>query len=159
METLDSQTAMLGAMFTFWGKVYYLPDGNLFMSNPGVSNIFNIVIKLLSLPLSIVYCITHPSFVSERAQKHQASIVRLRNSFLSGQAASMSSEEIEYLRIPARDKKMYEKFMQEMPDHSSENKFLIMIGMAHLSTELGILSYFKANGYTIEELKDEHLEN
>lgn len=152
LERFDSQLTMLGSLYSFWGKIYYIPYGNWYETHPQLAGFCNVTMKILSYPSQVVYLLCHPEVATEQMQQQSQQMAKMREQFLNGQAVELSSEEIACYRIVLRDKTMYENLQKIHGSFSAENKFLLVIGVAHLTTQEGILALLMQDGYTIEEL-------
>lgn len=153
LESLDSQIALVHSLFLYGENIYYVPYGKLFLTYPWMANILNTLNSLIVLPGNLVYQnIINSSFSDVRAQENSKFMEDLRNDFFNNKTGFADSKIIEQFRIVERDKLIYDKFIKEIKAPSEDNKFLIIIGVFHLSANDGLLSHFKNDGFVLEEL-------
>ena len=72
---------------------------------------------------------------------------------MRGHTGVFGSKDIEKFRIIDRDQRIYLRLKQSLGNVSEKNKFLLVLGIMHLSADDGILSHFRADGYTIESMR------
>jgi uncharacterized protein YbaP (TraB family) len=153
LESLESQIALTGSIFLIGKKQCHVPYGNLFMSCPTFAQIVNgFNLLIWSVPNLIYRTFINPNFITEYTKEQRDRLSELRKHFLNGKTGTLTKQEVKQFRIIERDKKMYAKLQKNIGTFNSDNKFLLIIGMGHVSTNNGIISHFEKNGYKVESL-------
>lgn len=153
LETIESQRALLNALYSLGKNQYYVPYKSLFIDDPNKAIAVNTVVHISNLFNNIVYnWIINTDAASQRQKEVNSKNLQLRKDFLEGKTGTLDSQEVNLMRIVPRDEYMYKKFLSTQERLSPGDKFLIVIGMSHLSTNKGLLSHFVEAGYTVEEV-------
>lgn len=154
VESLDAQYALLGSLYHLGPDIYYIPYGTLYMDNLFAARFLNQVNHILCFPPNFVYQnFIHGDFAHMTHQAQSLTLKNVRDNFLRDRTGVFDSKEIEKFRIIERDQRIYLRLHQSLGGFSEKNKFLLVLGMMHLSTDDGILSHFRADGYTIEPMR------
>jgi hypothetical protein len=153
METAASQEVLVSSVKLAGPWVYYLPWGSLCSSYPTLVSLINTWVNIIWIWPNLIYQkLINPSFVEKRTLVQSKRLMELRKDFLSGKTGIFPPMEVRYLEIQRRDENMYKNVQAVIthPEYDSSKKFVICIGMLHLSLDKGILSHFESNGYTLK---------
>ena len=157
MESVDAQRAMLGSIYFYGNETYYIPYGNLYDTWPTAASFINSGVSVALWPGTVVYQRLLSSGFSDRQNdKNVRQMQTFRHDYLRGRTGVMDSKLIESC-IVQRDQRMYARIQQVLAD-ANHGQFIVIIGMAHLKADDGLLSHFKADGYVIESISMHRLD-
>lgn len=153
MESVDAQRAMLGSIYFYGNETYYIPYGNLYDTWPTAASFINSGVSVALWPGTVVYQrLLSTGFADRQNDKNVRQMQTFRRDYLRGRTGVMDSKLIESFRIVQRDQRMYARIQQVLADDANHGPFIVIIGMAHLAADDGLLSHFKADGYVIESM-------
>ena len=124
------------------------------MDNVAAARFVNQVNHIFCYPSNFVYQnFMRGDFTHTTHQAQSLTLKNIRDNFLRGHTGVFDSKDIERFRIIERDQRIYLRLHQSLGNLSEKNKFLLVLGVMHLSADDGILSRFRADGYTIEPMQ------
>lgn len=153
LESFSSQQALIYSIFYIGSNQYTIPYGPLLYYTPVLCQIFNVVHQAVWLLPNLAYqTVINPSFQENLIKQNTKMLENIRKDFLNGETGEPDAEVLANFRIVQRDQRMFSTLLEKQTGFSKDNKFLMVVGSAHLAADEGILSHFEKSGYTYQPM-------